>query len=508
MAKSRLRPTSKRSRQSHSYVAPPAARTQRRRVADGPSSTGETVRYFDLNVEKVLDGWSISHAVRELIANALDEQVLSGTRPVDISRMNAGIWRIRDYGRGLCYGHLTQNESPEKRRRENEVIGRFGVGLKDALAVMDRKGVGITLRSKHGDISLVHQTKAGFPDVHTLHAALSPPSDDSMKGTEILISGVTDETMEEAKGFFLHFSDEEILETTKVGQILRKSKDGPSRIYVKGLVVAEEPNFAFNYNVTALTQTTRKALNRERTNVGRAAYGERVKAMLLAAASPAVGDVLASNLSRMSSGNSCEEVSNWADVGLRACQILNAARRVVFVTDQQRTSDKEMVDRAIEDGLEIVTVPATIAAKLATVKDIAGNPLRSLEQFARQWSASIEYRFVSDRDLAPNEREIYQLWKPIAALAGGLPAAFKELKISETMRPSIKEGMNPAGLWEESTGRIIVHRRELRSLEAFAGTLLHELTHARTGHEDVSRDFEEALTRLIGRLAAGALVLS
>lgn len=65
--------------------------------------------------------------------------------------------------------------------------------------------------------------------------------------------------------------------------------------------------------------------------------------------------------------------------------------------------------------------------------------------------------------------------------------------------------MNPAGLWEPATKRIIVHRPELRSVEAFAGTLLHELTHARSGYDDVSRDFEDALTSLIGALAAPAL---
>ena len=34
---------------------------------------------FDLNVEKVLEHWSVAFAIRELIANALDEQALTGT---------------------------------------------------------------------------------------------------------------------------------------------------------------------------------------------------------------------------------------------------------------------------------------------------------------------------------------------------------------------------------------------------------------------------------------------
>ncbi len=31
-------------------------------------------RYFDLNIEKILDGWEPRHAIRELIANALKRE--------------------------------------------------------------------------------------------------------------------------------------------------------------------------------------------------------------------------------------------------------------------------------------------------------------------------------------------------------------------------------------------------------------------------------------------------
>lgn len=42
-------------------------------------------RRFDLNREKILEGWETCHAVREIIANALDEQVLTGTKDAEIS---------------------------------------------------------------------------------------------------------------------------------------------------------------------------------------------------------------------------------------------------------------------------------------------------------------------------------------------------------------------------------------------------------------------------------------
>ena len=73
--------------------------------------------------------------------------------------------------------------------------------------------------------------------------------------------------------FFLRYSDERLLESTEFGDVLaRPDASQPARIYVKGLFVAEEPNFLFSYNITKLSAALRRALNRERSNVGRTAY--------------------------------------------------------------------------------------------------------------------------------------------------------------------------------------------------------------------------------------------
>ncbi len=70
-------------------------------------------RNFDLNIEKILEGWEVKHAIREIIANALDEQALSNTQDITISVDRSGNWHIRDFGRGIRYENLTQNESCE-----------------------------------------------------------------------------------------------------------------------------------------------------------------------------------------------------------------------------------------------------------------------------------------------------------------------------------------------------------------------------------------------------------
>jgi hypothetical protein len=61
------------------------------------------------------------------------------------------------------------------------------------------------------------------------------------------------------------------------------------------------------------------------------------------------------------------------------------------------------------------------------------------------------------------------------------------------------------GVWDRDLRAIIVRRTQLRSIEAFAGTLLHEFGHGDTGAVDCTRRFENVLTEYLGRVTAAAL---
>lgn len=124
---------------------------------------------FDLNIERILENWEVRHGVREVIANALDEQMLTDTAPVVIEKRDDA-WVVRDQGRGIRYTHLTQNENQEK-LDSPLVIGRFGIGLKDALATFERHGVKARIKSRFGTISTHKSAKHGFGDISTLHTA-------------------------------------------------------------------------------------------------------------------------------------------------------------------------------------------------------------------------------------------------------------------------------------------------------------------------------------------------
>lgn len=450
---------------------------------------------FDLNIEKILEDWEVYHAIREVIANAIDEEILTCTKEIKIFKDKKGRWHIRDFGRGLRYEHLTQKEDEEKLKNP-DVIGKFGIGLKDALATFDRKKVKVFIKSRYGDITLGKSEKHDFEDVITLHAYIHSPSDPNFIGTEFIIDGCTTKDIEKAKDLFLRFSGEKILESTRYGEALEK-KEETARIYVNGVKVAEEENFIFSYNITSLTKAIRKALNRERANVGRSAYSERVKSILLSCESRIIAKSLVSDLKGYRDGTLHDELK-WTDVSVHACKLLNSLEKVVFFTPEELMYAADMVDKARSDGYEIVTIPENIREKIRGLRDISGDMIRDMDQFKREWDESFEFKFIDEKSMTPKEREIFRMTNTILSYVGGKPLKVREIKISETMRLESHSFTEASGLWEESTGRIIIKRDQLRSLKNYAGTLLHEITHAKSGALDISSEFEQQLTSLIG----------
>jgi len=467
-------------------------------------SPARAPRLFDLNIQKILEGWELCHATREVIANALDEQALTDTRDITIDRVRKGTWRIRDYGRGVRYEHLAQNENAEKLKNHAKVIGRFGVGLKDALATFSRRGVTVTIQSRFNDISFTQRPKHDFDDVVTLQAEVCDASDPQFAGTEVTLTGIEDEDIEQAKKFFLKYTGDQPLETTRYGQILSRVAEKSGRIYVNGLVVAEEENFAFSYNITALTAAMRRALNRERTNVGRTAYVDRVQDMLVAASSASVANTLAAEMAKVERGTNADEVG-WIDIAVHACKILNAAEKVVFVTAFEATMYRDAVDRAQREGCRIVTVPDNVRQALETKRDLSGNEIRTLKVFDEEWQESFKFEFVPITKLTAEERRVFGRHTAIAALVGGLPKCVKRVLVSETMRPDMLGSGDATGVWEEAEGRIIIKRSELTTVPRFAGTFLHEVAHAKSKCPDVDREFEQVLTSFLGRVAGRAL---
>jgi hypothetical protein len=458
------------------------------------------MKKFDLNIDRMLENWDLCHAIREIIANAIDEQILAGSGEIVISQDAERSWRIRDFGRGLRHEHFTMNENQEKLEHPG-LIGRFGVGLKDALATFDRLGIDVRIRSRFCDVSFNRSEKHDFSDVITLHACISEPTDPSLVGTEFILKGCIEHDIEKAKRLFLKFSGEEVLEKTLYGEILEKTSK-TSYIYINGIRVAEEENFLFSYNISSLTAALKKALNRERTNVGRTAYSDRVKSILLSSSSEAVARSLVGDLRNFGIGTLHDEMK-WTDVSVHASKIINANEKVLFLTDEEIMNGPKFIEEARTNGHQIITVPRAVKEKLSGQKDIEGNAIQDFDNFVSQWNDNFEFKFVAPEELSSHEKSLFDLTTRIADLVGGFPLGVKDVRISETMRPDTRCFSEALGLWTGS--EIIIKRTELSSLESYASTLLHELAHARSGEVDVSIGFEKELTLLLGMVANEAI---
>jgi len=455
---------------------------------------------FDLNVEKILDHWGVPEAAREVIANALDEQALSGTAQPQIVKRRDG-WHITDSGRGLRYQHLTQNENPEKRRRSDLVVGKFGVGLKDALATFDRRGIEVRIRSPHGDITLQRAAKSNFADVKTLHAAITPPSEPRRRGTDFTLGGLSDADMAAARDYFLRFADDKELEKTELGVILERRPDEPARIYVKGVRVALEDQFLFSYNITSTTAQLQRALNRERSNVGRAAYQDRVKAILLKAKSDAVATQLVGDLTRIPLGTNHDEIT-WLDVQEQAVRILATKGKTVFVSSQQMFTMGSTIQEARADGYRVIVVPDRLLGRLSNLRDLDGNRILDISGFVQVWNASFTYNFVDPAKLNKKERMAWAILPDLIRLAGAHAKRVKEVRISATMR--LDEGAyETEGVWDSP--HIVVKRSVLDSPRHFARVVLHEIAHASSGGNHGSLAFMAAIDDLAGLAAVEAV---
>lgn len=455
---------------------------------------------FDLNIEEILENWEIHHAVREFIANALDEQVLSGTKNISIEKTD-DVWHIRDYGRGLQECHLTQNENEEKLTHE-KIIGRFGVGLKDALATLYRHHVYVRIESRFMSLSLLMTGKSGFDNIQTLHAVIDDPHDSQMEGTDIILHNCPDEEIAKAMSDFLVFNASTVLDETRYGEIIKN--EGVACIYINGVKVAEEENFLFTYNITSLTAKLKKALNRERSNVGRTAYTDRVKDILLQSSSHSVLESLISDLNEFGSGKRHDEMT-WQEIQLYVAQKTQTFHTdSVFVTQTDLENRPSVIDEMKKDGKRPIVIPDKLSQKMEEFNATANENevLITTRQYDKRSEAAFDPKIISYEELSESERSIYDKSEAVLALIGGKPVNVHMIQIAETLYDSGLFRGGVIGLWQGDKHRILIKRSQLHSLQDFCGTLLHECAHAISGADDVSREFEKELTHMVGLLAA------
>ena len=307
--------------------------------------------------------------------------------------------------------------------------------------------------------------------------------------------------MAAARDYFLRFAGDEELERTELGSILHRRPDNPGRIYVKGVRVALEDQFLFSYNITSTTAQLQRALNRERSNVGRSAYQDRVKAILLKAKSDAVAEELVKDLTRIPLGTNHDEIT-WLDVQEQAVRVLAAKGKTVFVSSQQMFTMGSTIQEARADGYKVIVVPDRLLGRLSHLRDLNGDPILDISGFVQVWNASFTYNFVDPAKLNKKERIAWAILPDLVRLAGAHAKRVNEVRISVTMR--LDEGAyETEGVWDSPN--IVVKRSVLDSPRHFARVVLHEIAHASSGGNHGSLAFMAAIDDLAGLAAVEAV---
>ena len=202
------------------------------------------------------------------------------------------------------------------------------------------------------------------------------------------------------------------------------------------------------------------------------------------------------DLEQVTKGSGHDEM-NWIDVQLYVLEQLSRKNdKLLFITGDEAVKRRAEVSDAQDEGYQIFIIPDKLKEKAKSIRTVM-----TLEKYNQSKNNAFSGDALNISDLTPAEQEVYNMMPEILAFMNGLPGVIASVKISEELYTDEKKTIT-LGLWDAKTRTIWIRRSQLSSIENFAGTLIHECTHAASRCGDVSRAFETALTENLGRQAA------
>lgn len=221
---------------------------------------------IDLNIgNKYLDNWEISHALRELIANALDEHTIKKIQKPIIISHNKNKCEIIDFGSGITKSSFIQQTNSTKYSND-KCIGQFGLGLKDALGILCKEDIGVIIYTKDFKFIPSYSKRISTSDI-TLHIKFKVNNEydddnDNEYGTKIVLTGIDKDDIRKAREYFMDLTEFkfEKLYSDTITKFLGKNQF----IFVnKFKVCNSKSNTYFTYNIKK-TKAIMKEFNRDR----------------------------------------------------------------------------------------------------------------------------------------------------------------------------------------------------------------------------------------------------
>lgn len=111
-----------------------------------------------------------------------------------------------------------------------------------------------------------------------------------------------------------------------------------------------------------------------------------------------------------------------------------------------------------------------------------------------------EYSIVDIKSLTEQEENVWRMKNIILKCIGGLPDNVRQIHLAEMIE---LEQVDTCiyGVFRPKHNDIVISRHLLTRPEAFLATLCHELAHAKSEADDVTKVFEDELSNMLGYIS-------
>lgn len=423
--------------------------------------------------------WSLKHAVREVVANAHDVATRPdgrGSFKVEHSAAKQLLTVTSDGlamgQRALIFGNSVGHDSR---------IGRFGDGLKVALAVFRRLGVAVKVNTGREIWTIGDGYRDGVRVVVVNTRAL--PAASHRERVVFEINGVSaDDWATWQKDYLFLVPPQRSVKTEHGTLILDKDRQGC--IFSRGVLIQRTDSKEYGYDLPDLT------LNRDREcaddyEVRAGIRRVWAEASRSAGMGPDMYDLLAKHDGDIEITSSSAHL--FSESAPKVVEAFRAAHG-----DSVPVSSSYEATLAGQNGRQAVVVPSSLLNLLQA------NGVRSLsaEIAARREDVAARY---TDADLSA--RELDALQGALTVFAPAVAARAEAMPVVEVVDFS-----SPAtiGLYVPDTDRVLIARR-LLGTHALYGVLAHEVAHRKgcDGSAAHRQAIEDIMARVISSLLGG-----
>jgi hypothetical protein len=315
---------------------------------------------LDLNIAKeCLENWEIHHAIREIIANAIDEHSeCEIKKPITINIIQNKC-EIIDYGRGLKIDNFIQKINKTKTTKTN-FIGQFGIGLKDCLGVLCKNDIDVKIFTQEYKYTSLYLEKPGT-NIHTLHVEyIKNPEKNIDYGTKFILTNINKKDIIDAKNYFIDYTTNQYIKFTD--SIYKFDKK--QFIFVNGMKTSETKNMYFSYNIKK-TKELKELFNRDRDDKDYQLFKKNIENILQNVKLNNNCKDLINQLIKILAEKNLKEF-NQIDIIRNILNQLNETDKYIFIDiiDKNKIREKIYSDKIRNSKREIIFLGQGVKTKL------------------------------------------------------------------------------------------------------------------------------------------------